>query len=129
MKKLISILGSTGSIGLSTLKIIDKKKNIFVPYLFSADKNYKKICSQIKKYKQKIFLINNKIVFDKIKKKFKNKKIIVINNLQTKFLKKNSDITVLAIPGISGLLNSFDDKKSRKMLLANKSQLMWMESN
>ena len=58
---------------------------------------------QIKKYKPKIFLINNKIVFDKVKKKFKNKKTIVINNLQTKFLKKNSDITVLAIPGISGL--------------------------
>ena len=26
MKKLLSILGSTGSIGLTTLKIIDKKK-------------------------------------------------------------------------------------------------------
>ena len=48
MKKLISILGSTGSIGLSTLKIIDKKKNIFVPYLFSADKNYKKFASNKK---------------------------------------------------------------------------------
>ena len=125
MKKLISILGSTGSIGLSTLKIIDKKKNIFVPYLFSADKNYKKICSQIKKYKPKIFLINNKIVFDKVKKKFKNKKTIVINNLQTKFLKKNSDITVLAIPGISGLPSTLlMIKKSRKMLLANKESII-----
>ena len=28
MKKNISILGSTGSVGLNTLKIIDKKKNI-----------------------------------------------------------------------------------------------------
>ena len=125
MKKLISILGSTGSIGLSTLKIIDKKKNIFVPYLFSADKNYKKICNQIKKYKPKIFLINNKIVFDKVKKKFKNKKTIVINNLQTKFLKKNSDITVLAIPGISGLPSTLlMIKKSRKMLLANKESII-----
>ena len=29
MKKLISILGSTGSVGLNTLKIIDQKKNKF----------------------------------------------------------------------------------------------------
>ena len=33
MKQLISILGSTGSIGLSTLEIIDKKK-IFLNLLF-----------------------------------------------------------------------------------------------
>ena len=29
MKKIISILGSTGSIGLNTFKIIDKKKKLF----------------------------------------------------------------------------------------------------
>ena len=59
MKKLISVLGSTGSIGLSTLKILDKKKNYFKPYLFSANKNYKLICKQIIKYKPEIYLINN----------------------------------------------------------------------
>ena len=37
MKKLISILGSTGSVGLSTLEIIQKKNN-FKPYVFSANK-------------------------------------------------------------------------------------------
>ncbi len=34
MKKSLSILGSTGSIGLTTLKIIDKKKKILNPYFF-----------------------------------------------------------------------------------------------
>ena len=32
MKKKISILGSTGSIGLSTLSIIDKKLNFLILY-------------------------------------------------------------------------------------------------
>ena len=50
MKKLISILGSTGSIGLTTLKIVDKKRNYFKPYIFSANKNFKLICKQILKY-------------------------------------------------------------------------------
>ena len=41
MKKTISILGSTGSIGLNALKIIDKKRKMFYINLLSANKNYK----------------------------------------------------------------------------------------
>ena len=59
MKKKISILGSTGSVGLSTLSIIDKDKKNFQPFIFTANKNYKLICNQIKKYKPKIFLVTN----------------------------------------------------------------------
>ena len=44
MKKTISILGSTGSIGLNTLSIIDKKKNNFKVELLSANKNFNLIC-------------------------------------------------------------------------------------
>ena len=40
MKKLISILGSTGSVGLQLLSIIDKKKN-FLNFIFHAIRNYK----------------------------------------------------------------------------------------
>ena len=58
MKKLISILGSTGSIGLTTLKIIEKEKK-FKPYFFSANKNFKMISEQIKKYKP-VFFFNFK---------------------------------------------------------------------
>ena len=66
MKKLISIFGSTGSIGLTTLNIIDKKKNYFKPYLFSANKNYNLICKQIIKYKPTYFLINSENVYKKV---------------------------------------------------------------
>ena len=80
MKKLISILGSTGSIGLTTLEIVDKRKDNFIPYIFSANKNYKLICKQIKLYKPVFFLINNKKVFLKVKKKFKRSRTKIINN-------------------------------------------------
>ena len=125
MKKLISILGSTGSIGLSTLKILDKKKNYFKPYLFSANKNYKLICKQIKKYKPVFFLINDEKVFAKVKKKFKSKTIKIINTLNNKDFKKISDVSVLAIPGIAGLSPTiFMLKKSKKVLLANKESVI-----
>ena len=69
MRKSISILGSTGSIGLSTLKIIDNKKNFFKIYLLSANKNYKLICKQIIKYKPQIFVVTDKITYIKLKGK------------------------------------------------------------
>ncbi len=125
MKKLISILGSTGSIGLTALSIIDKRKSNFIPYIFSANKNYKLICKQIKVYKPSFFYINNEKVFLKIKKKFKKSKTKIINNFNTRGLKLKSDITVLAIPGIAGLPPTmFMIKKSKKILIANKESII-----
>ena len=61
MKKTISILGSTGSIGLTTLKIINKRKKILKPYIFSANKNFNLISKQIKYYKPKYFIVADHI--------------------------------------------------------------------
>ena len=125
MKRLISILGSTGSIGLTTLKIIDKKKNYFQPYFFAANKNYNLICKQIKKYKPHFFLINNQKVYNKVKKKFKVSKTKIINSLNTRILTRVSSITVTAIPGLAGLpLTLSIIKKSKKMLIANKESII-----
>ncbi len=124
MKKTISILGSTGSIGQTTLKIIDKKKDYFQPYIFSANKNYNVICKQIKKYHPKYFVITDKKVFIKIKKKFSNKRIKIYNNFNFK-LKKKLDITITAIPGIDGLNPTiFATNFSKKVLIANKEAVI-----
>ena len=125
MKKLISILGSTGSIGLTTLKIVDKKKNYFQPYFFAANKNYNLICKQIKKYKPHFFLIHNQKVFNKVKKKFKISKTKIVNSLNARTLIRVSSITVTAIPGLAGLpLTLSLIKKSKKMLIANKESII-----
>ena len=50
MKKTISILGSTGSIGLNTLKIVKKKKNIFSVNILVANKNFNLISKQIRQF-------------------------------------------------------------------------------
>jgi 1-deoxy-D-xylulose-5-phosphate reductoisomerase len=46
MKKKIAILGSTGSIGQNTLKIIKLNKKIFEVNLLSTNKNIVKIYKQ-----------------------------------------------------------------------------------
>ena len=103
MKITLSILGSTGSVGLTVLKILKKQKNIFKINLLSANKNLKAISRQIKIYKPKYFIINNEILYKKIQKKFKNKNIKILRNFSYIKSIKKSDITIAAIPGIAGL--------------------------
>jgi 1-deoxy-D-xylulose-5-phosphate reductoisomerase len=126
MKIKISILGSTGSIGDSTLKIIDKKRSLFNINTLYANKNYMKICNQIKKYNPKSFVVNNTNIFLKLKKKFKKKKISILNSY-IKISKKNlkNDITIAAIPGLAGLEPTVEfTKNSKKILLANKESVI-----
>ena len=124
MKKTISILGSTGSVGLSTLSIIDKKKKFFKVKILSANKDYKLIANQIIKYKPTFFIITNYQIFLKIKNKFSNNKTIILNKFQFNSSNK-SDISVIAIPGIAGLEPTISMiKMSKKVLLANKEAII-----
>ena len=74
MKKTVSVLGSTGSIGLSSLEIFKKRKKNFRINLLVANKNFRIICDQIKIFKPNFFVINDSKVFEKVKKKFRLKK-------------------------------------------------------
>ena len=125
MKKKISILGSTGSIGLSTLNIVDKKRNLFSIDLLSANTNYNLICKQIIKYKPKIFVVKNKIIFKKIKNKYKKRKISILDSFNKVNLKKKTDVCISAIPGFSGLEPTIAlIKFSKKILIANKESVI-----
>ena len=125
MKKNISILGATGSVGLNTLKIIDAKKKDFKIILLSANKNYKLICKQIKKYKPKYYIINNYFIFKLVEKKFKNKKIEILNNFSFNFRRKKIDFVISSIPGIAGLHPTLLMIKSCKtILIANKEAII-----
>ena len=125
MKKTISILGSTGSIGMNTFKIIDKKKNNFQIILLSANKNLKLISKQIKNYKPKFFIINDKIIFKKILKRFRKSNTKILNSFEKINIKKISHLTISAIPGIAGLKPTIlMTKKSNKILIANKESII-----
>ena len=125
MKKKISIFGSTGSIGQTTLGLL-QKKNDFQVYILTANNNQKAIVRLIKRYKPKIFIIYDFKTYIKIKKKFSNKKIIILNSknyLKYKF--KKSDVSVAAIPGIAGLKPTLKLLEiSKKLLIANKESVI-----
>ncbi len=125
MKKTVSVLGSTGSIGLSSLEIFKKRKKNFRINLLVANKNFRIICDQIKIFKPNFFVINDSKVFEKVKKKFRLKKIKIFNDLKEIKNLKKSDITIAAIPGIAGLTPTlYMIKKSKKILIANKESII-----
>ncbi len=125
MTKNISILGSTGSIGVSSLEILSKKKGIFKINILAANRNYNLICKQIRKFKPKVFVINDPKVFEKVKNKFKYKKIKIIKDINNKSNFVKSDITIAAIPGIAGLKPTVElIKISKKILIANKEAII-----
>ena len=76
MKKKIAILGSTGSIGKTTLKLIKKNKNDFDIKLLTTYSNIKELSKQAEIFKVKNLIIISKkhyLLFKKKKfeKKFK----------------------------------------------------------
>ncbi len=127
MKKDIIIIGSTGSIGKSTLNVIKNNKNKFKIKLLSTNKNIHKIYNQALEFKVKDIVIFNKDKYLKHEHIFKKKKINVFFSID-EALKKNkqkSYYAVSAISGIHGLKPTIDVIKYTKNLgLANKESII-----
>ena len=126
MIKKIAILGSTGSIGTASLNIFQKDLKKFKIVLLSANSNYSLIRKQIKIYKPKYFVINDKTVFRKIKNKYGKNKVKIYNKFSDINLKKiKFDITISAIVGIAGFEPTIKFiNHSKKILLANKETII-----
>ena len=105
MKKKIAILGSTGSIGKSLLKIIDKKKGDFEIILLTANKNYKQLIKQTKKFTVKNVIITDYSSYKNFKKINRNKNLKIFNNFDEldRIFNKKIDYIMSSIIGLQGL--------------------------
>ena len=127
MKKKISILGSTGSIGENTLKIIKRDKKNFEINLLSTNRNVKKILKQAKEFEVKNIIITDSRSFKKAQIKFKNSKIKIYNDFNNfnKIFKKKNDFIMSSITGLSGLKPTLESIKfTKKILVANKEAII-----
>ena len=90
MKKKVIILGSTGSIGKTTFKIIKKSKKNFSVELMSTNKNAKLLLNQAKILNVKKAVIFDEKKFIENKKIYKKNKIKLYNNFSSaiKLIKK-----------------------------------------
>ena len=123
----IAILGSTGSIGKTTVNILKKDKRNFNIVLLTTNNNYQELLKQAKEFKVQNLVINNKKHYLNLKKKLKNKKINIYNNFETfnKNFNQRVDYTMCAISGLAGLKPTLDSIKfSKKIAIANKESLI-----
>ena len=127
MKKKIVILGSTGSIGKTTLQILKKNKKNFEIVLLTAGNNINELIKQINEFNVKNLIINNKSHYSYLKKKFKNKKINIFNDHEdiNKIFTKKIDYCMSCISGLAGLKPTLDMIKfSKTIAIANKESLI-----
>ncbi len=127
MIKDIFILGSTGSIGQTTLKIIKKDKKNFKIRLLTTNNNIEKIYKQALEFNVKKVVIFNNEKLKKKTEKFKKKKIKVYSKIEDalKKNKKKTFLTINAISGINGLEPSLNIiKHTRNFAIANKESII-----
>ena len=127
MKKRIAILGSTGSIGKTLLKIIDKDKKNFQIILLSSNKNYLGLLAQAKKYKVKNLIITDLKSYKNLKYKCKKLDINIFNNFNdlNNIIKKKLDYLMNSITGIDGLVPTIKSIKfTKKIAIANKEAII-----
>ena len=125
MKKIV-ILGSTGSIGKSLLKIINKDKKSFNIKLLTAHTNYKQLLRQAKLFNVKNVILTDKKTYNLRKKNFTKNKIAVFNNFSSlsKILINKIDYVMSSIVGLDGLEPTLKlIKYTKNIAIANKSQL------
>ena len=126
MKKKIAILGSTGSIGKTLIKILQKDDEKFKVVLLTANRNYNNLLNQAKLLKVKNLIITDPVGYKKILSQ-KNDNINIYNNFDSfnKIFKKKIDYSMCAITGIEGLLPTFKIiKYSKNIAIANKESII-----
>jgi 1-deoxy-D-xylulose-5-phosphate reductoisomerase len=128
MKKKIVILGSTGSIGKNTIKIIKKDKKNFDIKLLSTNKNISEIIKQANEFNVKNIIINDYEKFIESKKKYRKLNINFYNSFSVidKLFKKNeifySMISVIGIEGLNPSLQLI--KYSNNIAIVNKESII-----
>ena len=122
----IAILGSTGSIVMSTLNVVRENTYLFNIVTLVAGKNINKLIEQIDEFNPKNIYIIDKENADILKRKYSNLNIYYgedglerISNLV------DFDIAISALVGIAGLKPTYNIIKNGKTVaLANKEVLV-----
>ena len=127
MKKL-AILGSTGSIGVNTLDIIERFRDKYEIVALSAGSNIQLLKEQIAKFKPKVVSVLNEPLANRLKEELDPLDIEILYGIEgTNRVATLSEVNMVvsAIVGAAGLIPSVSAIKARKNIaLANKETLV-----
>jgi len=127
-KKLIALLGSTGSIGTQTLTVVSESSDLFEVVLLSANKNYKLLHQQARLFQPSHVTINSSAGYQFLKKNLLNTKTQVhfgLDDLCGLIGDIKVDLIVSAIVGSAGLMPTIAAINAKiNIALANKESLV-----
>ena len=118
MKNLL-ILGSTGSIGVNTLKIVEEFPDLFSVEALTAESNIDLLEKQIEKINPKIAVVVNEKRATELKNRIKNKcEVLSGENSLVDITKQcDYDILVSALVGFAGLAPTIEGIRKRKRII------------
>lgn len=127
-KKHIAILGSTGSIGVQTLEVIEAYPNLFEVEVLTANNNADLLIAQAKRYNPNAVVIANEEKYQIVKTALENTFIKVYTGekaLAQIVELQEIDIVLTALVGFSGLVPTINAINAGKQIaLANKETLV-----
>ena len=127
--KRISLLGSTGSIGVNTLKVIERNRKAFSVESLGAGKNIKLLKEQIVKFVPKVVSVQDESLARKLKNELPSSSKLTIltgmKGLLTVATLPEVDLVVSALGGTIGLIPTLKAIEAKKdVALANKEILV-----
>ena len=126
--KNISILGSTGSIGVNALNVIDNLNDKFNVKALSAYKNSNLLIKQTKKYNPEIIAIVDSSEVDYVKDSLKGSGVSVLHGREGLLeLSSRSDVDIMfnSLVGSSGMQPTINAiRSSVDVALSNKESLV-----
>ncbi|MBL0725991.1 MAG: 1-deoxy-D-xylulose-5-phosphate reductoisomerase [Alphaproteobacteria bacterium] len=127
-KQTIAVLGSTGSIGRNTVKVITKNRQNFKVIILAANgSNVNLIIEQIQLLEPKYFFIKKTEIINDIKNKIigSSTKILDFHTLNNIAEQEHINVTVSAISGFDGIAATIQMCKcSKKIAIANKEAIV-----
>jgi 1-deoxy-D-xylulose-5-phosphate reductoisomerase len=125
-KKKLSILGSTGSIGVSTLQIVERFPEFFEVIGLAAGQNRALLEDQIRKFKPKVVSLSDNNTVAEMKKKRPGLEILSgVDGLIRVATFPEVDMVVSALVGAVGLIPTMSAIRAGKdIALANKETLV-----
>lgn len=127
-KTRISVLGSTGSIGINTLDLVEKLGNRFSVTGLSAGRNIGVLENQIMKFGPKIVSVATEEDAVRLKEKWRNKALDIVFGSEGAVkvaCHDEADMVVSAITGIAGLRPTLAAvEKGKRIALANKEAMV-----
>jgi len=124
----ISILGSTGSIGRSTLEVVSKARGKMKVVGLSAGRNIKLLKEQVEEFKPKIVSLEREKDAQEFRQNFSGHPLEILvgqEGAEAVARLAENDIIVSAITGINGLRSTLTAVQSGKRIaLANKESMV-----